>query len=267
MSILRAKKTLGQHFLKSKSILEKIVAAGKVTPEDTALEIGPGEGNLTQKILEKVGKVIAVEKDDRLIPYLREKFTTDLSTGRLSLVHADILNFNPVDYKLKAKSYKLIANLPYYITGKFLRKFLTADQKPSLAVLMLQKEVAERIVARNGKESILSLSVKAFGEPKLVAVVSKRYFSPQPKVDSAILLIDRISNKIPKESEDVFFKLVKVGFSSKRKKLFNNILPLTKDKETLARAFQTCEIEENSRAENLSLETWMCLTQELSSIV
>jgi 16S rRNA (adenine1518-N6/adenine1519-N6)-dimethyltransferase len=169
--------------------------------------------------------------------------------------------------------YKLIANLPYYITGKFLRKFLTAEQKPTLAVLMLQKEVAERIVARDkkpldsarGKESLLSISVKAYGEPKLVASVGKRYFRPQPKVDSAVLLIDQISNKIPEENEEIFFKLVKAGFASKRKKLFKNILPIVKDKQTLFEAFVYCQIGENERAENLNFDQWKRLVSFLKS--
>src|SRR3989344_7683573 len=199
-----AKKSLGQNFLRSKSALGKIVDAADIKKDDTVLEVGPGEGILTRRLLDGAGKVVAVEKDDGLISLLREKFSGDIASGKLILVHSDILDFDPKPNTLNEvpTSYKLVANIPYYITGKFLRKFLSGASQPSRMVLLLQKEVVDRIVARNGKESLLSLSVKAFGHPRVIARVSADAFRPKPKVDSAILLIENISHKLFKNSEE-----------------------------------------------------------------
>ncbi len=189
----RAKKSLGQNFLKSEKALGDIVRAGGLSLGDVVLEIGPGKGALTEKILETGAKVIAVEKDQELIPVLEEKFAEYVTKGSLVLVHEDVLEFNPLSYKLKAGSFKLIGNIPYYITGAIIRKFLESDPQPTSMTLLVQKEVAERIVARDGKESILSISVKAYGTPHYIDKVPKRYFTPEPKVDSAIIHIDNIS--------------------------------------------------------------------------
>ncbi|MBX4211079.1 16S rRNA (adenine(1518)-N(6)/adenine(1519)-N(6))-dimethyltransferase RsmA, partial [Candidatus Parcubacteria bacterium] len=185
---IHAKKSLGQNFLKSRSVVFKMLEAAKVTAEDTVVEIGPGKGILTRALVEKAGRVIAIEKDDRLIEYLQNEFRDAIEKGQLTLIHGDILDLNLESLKLKARSYKLIANIPYYITGQFLRKFLEAKLQPTVAVVMLQKEVTDRIIARDGKESILSMSVKAYGRPSKVAKVPAKFFSPPPNVDSAILL-------------------------------------------------------------------------------
>src|SRR3989344_4924937 len=190
---IKAKKSLGQNFLKSKKALSDMLAAGEVGENDIVLEAGPGKGALTEELLKKAGKVIAVEKDDALVEFLRDKFSSEIASGKLQLIHNDILEFDPSSYNLKPKTYKLIANIPYYITGQFLRKFLSGDTQPSKMVILLQKEVVKRIMANDGKESILSISVKAYGRPKNIGKVSKENFSPRPKVDSALLPIDNIS--------------------------------------------------------------------------
>ena len=261
---IKAKKSLGQNFLKSKKALSDMLAAGEVGENDIVLEAGPGKGALTEELLKKAGKVIAVEKDDALVEFLRDKFSSEIASGKLQLIHNDILEFDPSSYNLKPKTYKLIANIPYYITGQFLRKFLSGDTQPSKMVILLQKEVVKRIMANDGKESILSISVKAYGRPKNIGKVSKENFSPRPKVDSAILLIDNISRDFFKEiDEKRFFEIVKAGFAHKRKLLAGNIRHLAKNGEQIEKIFESCGIPPKARAEDLKLEQWKCLSSML----
>jgi len=266
-----AKKSLGQNFLHDKHALRQIVDSACLLREDVVLEVGPGDGALTELLLERAGKVIVVEKDARLIPVLREKFARDIAAGKLELIRGDILTSKLPNLR----TYKLVANIPYYITGAFLKKFLQNDNQPSSMTLLLQKEVAERIVARSGKESILSISVKCYGKPRIVGIVKAESFSPKPKVDSAILVIDEISKEFfghhhpiiksppllrrsaPSFSrgevvEEQFFSLVKKGFAHPRKLLSSNL-------NLSASILKKCGIAENARAENLSLEQWGCL--------
>ncbi|MDD4989471.1 MAG: 16S rRNA (adenine(1518)-N(6)/adenine(1519)-N(6))-dimethyltransferase RsmA [Candidatus Pacebacteria bacterium] len=261
----QAKKSLGQNFLNSKPALEKIVASAYLSSADTVLEVGPGKGALTELLLAKAGKVIAVEKDDRLIPFLKEKFKQEISFGDFLLVHGDILEFNPASQNLSQNSYKLVANIPYYITGIFIRKFLSEVAQPSTMVLMLQKEVAERIVARDGKESILSMSVKAYGTPKIIGIVKAGSFTPSPAVDSAILAIESISKDFFKGfSEDTFFELLKAGFSSKRKQMLGNLKKIEKiPTGFLPELFQKVGIELNARAEDITLLQWKKLLEAM----
>ncbi len=259
--IYKAKKSLGQNFLKSELALYKIIEAGEIKPDDVILEIGPGKGALTEKLLEQAKLVIAVEKDRELFVMLQEKFRKQIELGSFILVHGDILKFQVESYKVK--SYKVIANIPYNITGAILKKFLTEKNQPERMVLLVQNEVAQRIVAHDGKESILSISVKAYGEPRLIMKVGARYFSPAPKVDSAIISIKNISREFfhpdasatPQEGnlEERFWQIVKVGFAHKRKKLSSNLKNLlqTAQKESLG----------NKRAEDLSLSDWKTLIQ------
>lgn len=238
--------------MKSEKIAQEIVEAGEVGPEDIVLEVGPGKGILTEELLKKAKKVIAVEKDEQLAELLRTKFATEIKSGKLEIISDDILKFNTSGYSLVASGYKVIANIPYYITSHLLRTFLESDNQPSLMVLMVQKEVAERIVAKDSKESLLSISVKAYGRPEIIRYVPAGYFSPAPKVDSAVLKISNISKNFFQDiTEKKFFETVKKGFSQKRKMLINN---LKADKEV----FKACNIEEKARAENVSLEQWKC---------
>lgn len=248
--MITAKKSLGQNFLKNKTIISEIVKAAEITTRDTVLEIGPGEGVLTEALLATGATVIAVEKDDRLIDLLNEKFSNYRAGGKFTLIHQDILDFYPQENELKAGEYKIIANIPYYITGQILRQFLESNYQPKAMVLMVQKEVAERIVTRKSKESILSISVKAYGEPKYIRTVSRGNFNPAPNVDSAVLLISHISKQYFSDiSENRFFDIMKKGFGQKRKMLKGN---LGINEEIL----QQCDISPKARAEELNLEQW-----------
>jgi len=279
---MKPKKSLGQNFLKSELALKKIIEAGEIKPNDIILEIGPGKGALTEKLLEKSNHVIAVEKDSNLVLSLKEKFVEQIKSGSLVLVHDDILDFDILKIaRQDLVIFKIIANIPYNITGAILKKFLTEKNQPEIMVLMVQHEVATRILARDGKESILSISVKAYGEPKMILRVDKRYFSPAPKVNSAIISIKKISRKnfnspleeyplgggglnlstpsrkraTPQEGnfEARFWEIVKAGFAHKRKKLSSNL------KDVCQRRSLT-ELG-NKRAEDLSLADWIELAR------
>jgi len=228
------------------------------------LEIGPGKGVLTRELLGGAKKIFAVEKDGRMIALLQEKFAKEIKEKKLILIQSDILDFDPEKYKLKTENYTVVANIPYYITGEILRKFLSGDNQPAKMVLMLQKEVAERIVARDGKESILSLSVKAYGTPRIIKKVPARYFTPAPKVDSAVLAIENISKKcFTTQSEEArFFEVIKTGFAHKRKLLIRNLEVLL-SKKMVTQVFEECGIEKNARAERLSLKDWLCILSYL----
>ena len=255
---MKAKKSLGQHFLTSTRALDTIIHAGNLSEEDTVLEIGPGKGVLTERLLERAGRVVAVEKDDELFELLSKKFEGEVELGKLELIHGDILTFEP-----KFDRYKLVANIPYNITGAILEKFLSCDNQPESMVLLVQKEVAERIVARDDKESILSISVKIYGEPKYVEKVLAGSFSPAPRVDSAIILISNISKeRLSGVEEGKFFRFLRAGFSSKRKKLSSNLSKIA-PKERVLEVFKELGLEENLRAEDLKVERWVEIVSKL----
>jgi 16S rRNA (adenine1518-N6/adenine1519-N6)-dimethyltransferase len=244
---MQTKKSLGQHFLRSLSYLNAIADAADVKAGDTVLEIGPGEGTLTAVLLARGAHVLAIEKDSRLIPVLKEKF----AGKNIEVIEGDALELEIGD--LNIKNFKVVGNIPYYITGALLKKFLAGDAQPSTLVFLIQKEVAERI-ARSKKESILSLSVKVYGEPTYIKTVPRGAFAPAPNVDSAILRVADISRKnfINKKHEERFFELVKTGFAQKRKLLKSNLKPLLGERaETLGTA----------RAEDVSLVQWLELSK------
>jgi len=268
----KSKKRLGQNFLKSSAIARDLVHAAEINARDTVVEVGPGKGNITKLLLERAKKVIAVEKDKELIEYLQEKFSAEIKNKKLILIHEDILKFNPKSYKLIPNSYKLVGNIPYYLTARLFRTFLECEIQPKTIAFIIQKEVAKRIVARDGKESILSISVKAYGIPRYIKTIKARYFSPQPKVDSAILVIENISKKYFKNiQEDKFFELIKIGFSSKRKKLVTNfknprINPRVNPRDyprVFTEVFEDAGISPDARAEDLSLDDWRGLIKKL----
>lgn len=230
-----------------------------VGADDIIVEIGPGQGVLTEVLLVFAAKVIAIEKDPDLVVFLKEKFSYAIENGRLDLIEGDVLDFDPELLSFYEMHYKVVANIPYYITGLIIKKFLTASHQPECMVLLVQKEVATRIVARDGKESILSLSVKAYGTPKLVMTVPARDFAPAPKVDSAILSITNISHdRLDPEQEARFFRIIKKGFSQKRKQLAGTVPPLI-PKESLIAFFREQKIPVTARPEELSLEDWIRL--------
>ena len=260
---MKTKKSLGQHFLTSKRTIADIIRAADVKPGDTIIEIGPGKGVLTRALLEAGSMVVAIERDPELVEYLQKEFEKEITRERLKLVRDDVRSFEPKTYRLGPGTYKLVANIPYYITGEILRSFLSSDVQPERMVLLVQKEVVDRVTARDDKESILSMSVKAYGTPRKVGNVPARYFNPRPKVDSAILSIKHISqNFFNTINEEIFFKIIHAGFRHKRKLLIGNLVEVC-SKETLKTAFAECGISEKTRAENLSLSNWKCLIQNI----
>lgn len=250
---------LGQHFLNNPVVARTLVEAAGIAPGDTVVEIGPGTGALTGELLKTEANVLAIEKDESLVAVLHKKFESEIQTKQLTIVADDVRNFDPTSHQLQATGYVLAANIPYYITGEIIRQFLTASAQPKTIALLIQKEVAERIVARDGKESILSLSVKAYGVPKVVRKVSAGNFTPPPSVDSAILAITYISRDFFQDlGEEKFFSVVRAGFSSKRKVLrsnLNRIFP----RESVEKAFLERSLKDTVRAEDLSLNDWRVL--------
>lgn len=247
---------LGQHFLKNFAYAAKLAHAAGITPGDTVLEIGSGKGVLTKALLAQGCRVVAIEKDEMLVNVLREKFSDAVKSGTLEVIAEDVRDFIP-----REGDYIVAANIPYYITGEIIRKFLTAQHQPRTIALLVQKEVAQRIVSK--KESILSLSVKAYGTPKIVARVNRKHFSPSPSVDSAILVIENISKRFFGDIlEEQFFKVVRAGFASKRKMLAGNLSRMF-DKEKVAAAFATCGIPDTARAEEVALTKWKSLSAVL----
>jgi 16S rRNA (adenine1518-N6/adenine1519-N6)-dimethyltransferase len=260
---IQAKKSLGQNFLKNDGVLQKIADAGELSTSDIVLEVGPGEGALTEKLLEKGCKIIAVEKDHRLISILQGKFAKEISAENFKIFEGDILEDDTEKWGIENGKFKIVANIPYYITGQFFRKFLSGKIKPTKMVILVQKEIAERIVARDGKESLLSISVKAYGEPKIVTKVSKGSFIPAPKVDSAVILIENISRKnfIEEKNEEIFFEILKAGFAHKRKVLISNLKEyFDKKGVSTSEVFANLNLSKKIRAEDLKLEDWKKLS-------
>lgn len=258
---------LGQHFLTGSWAAAKLVDAAQISSDDTVLEIGPGHGSLTKVLLKTGANIVAIEKDGALAQELYATFAAEISEGRLTVVEGDVRDFDPQRHGLTAGNYILAANIPYYITGEILRQFLSMTAQPKRLAILIQKEVAQRIIAREGKESILSISVKAYGSPKIVARVSRGNFSPPPSVDSAILLVENISKTFfDGLDEGVFFSVVRAGFSSKRKKLVSNLGNVFGT--TVARAATAhCDLPENTRAEDVSTPVWRLLALHIAGHV
>ncbi len=260
------KKSLGQHFLHNPHYLGMLADAADIQKRDAVVEIGPGEGALTKVLLERGAHVVAVEKDTRLIPLLSEKFAQEIKNEQLEVIEEDALRLNTASHlkkhagkSSKKDTYKVVGNIPYYITGALLRKYLTDTKQPATLVFLIQKEVAERI-ARSTKESLLSLSIKAYGTPTYIKTVPRGAFNPPPAVDSAILLVSNISRKNfkNKKHEERFFTLLHAGFAQKRKLLKRNIEKvLGSDTE---KVLQDAGIPLNARAEDVSLAQWLALT-------
>lgn len=257
-----AKKSLGQNFLMHPQTAERIVVASGVGESSTVLEVGPGTGMLTRALLARVHKVIAVEADHTLLAELGETFAEEIGTGRLELVSGDIRSF---DTATIPGEYSVVANIPYYITGEIIRQFLTSTHKPASMTLLVQKEVAVRI-ARDSKESLLSLSVKAFGTPKYCFTVPRGAFRPAPNVDSAVLSIESIQKDAfsSPEDEKVFFEMLRAGFSQKRKRLAKNLEQLYPS-ESIVRAFRALNLSPNVRSEDIGEDTWRLLVHHLRS--
>jgi 16S rRNA (adenine1518-N6/adenine1519-N6)-dimethyltransferase len=259
------KKSLGQNFLNSEYVPQQMCDAAKLTGGEVVLEIGPGTGALTAEILKRGAKVIALEADPRAITELEQRFVSEIHSGQFTLHHGDARTLNPSTLGLSGGDYQVIANIPYYLTGLLFRSLLTSDQPPQNLVFLIQKEVAERI-ARAKKESLLSLSVKAYGQPRYITTIKRHHFTPPPKVDSAILAVYDISKtNFSQLSEDLFFNLLHLGFGQKRKQLLGN-LTAHYSRPQLEEVFQDLQLPTTIRAEDLSLNEWLTLTEAITSL-
>ena len=252
---------LGQHFLTARWAAVSLARAAHIEEKEAVLEVGPGKGALTRELLATQGTVYAIEKDEALVEKLHVTFASEIQTQRLHVITADIRGFDPATIGLEDKKYVVAANIPYYITGEIIRHFLTAAVQPRAMAILIQKEVAQRITSSKG--SILSISVKAYGTPRIVEKVSRKCFSPAPSVDSAILTIENISRDFFSEmSEEHFFDVVRAGFASKRKFLVNN-LGVRFGKEEALQALLACGMNEKIRAEEVDLGKWKSLALRL----
>jgi len=255
--LLRANKALGQHLLVSRSALRLVVDAAELTPDDAALEVGAGHGALTIELARRARRVVAVELDRAILPVLRE---TTAPYPSVEIVERNLLDVEPEDL-FGSEPYKLVANLPYYITAATLRHFLEARNPPRLLVVMVQREVAERMTASAGEMSLLSLSVQFYGAPRIVAQVPASAFYPPPKVDSAIVRIDLHPTPLSTEERDWFFTLARAGFAEKRKQIHNSLARhLDSDPARIQSWLDAAGIDPVRRAQTLSLEDWLGLT-------
>lgn len=273
-------KRLGQNFLVNKNALRKIMREARPLSEYTVLEIGPGFGTITQALAQKAEKVIAVEKDPKMCEILKENVRL-WECKNVEIVQGDILQFlnsklktKNLKLQLKTQSYKLVANLPFYLTAPVIRKFLESPWPPKEMLLIVQKEVAQRICARPNfapqnlsgqaktqKMNLLAISVQFYSQPKIIDYISRKSFWPQPKVDSALIKLEVKSSKLKVDRES-FFKLVRAGFSQPRKKLVNNLSQnLVVEKKTALAWLKNAKIRENVRAENLKVEDWILLAK------
>ena len=263
---IRAKKGLGQHFLIEEESLGFITAAAELGPADIVMEIGPGLGVLTRELVRQAGWVFAIELDDKLAAILKE---TLAAFNNMTVVNRDVLDITPSDLLTEQKvsfpgaitnpyRYKVVANLPYYITSPVLRHFLEARIKPKIMVVMVQKEVAEVIVAKPGQMSMLSISVQYYGEPSIISYVPARSFYPVPEVDSAILRVKPYPRPpLAVADERSFFELVRAGFRAARKQLVNSLAQgLGCSKIEALSLLEKTNIEPRRRAETLTLDEW-----------
>jgi len=269
---------LGQNFLKNNDIVKKIVAAADLKSDDLVLEIGPGKGILTEELAKVAGKVVAVELDRNLVPLLKTRFKNQKNVEIIEgdILKTDISSLLGHQMSKSEKNYKIVANLPYYITSPIIRLFLESELPPTEMILMVQKEVAERIVAKPGQMSILAVSVQYYANAEILFEVGKENFEPVPEVDSCVIkIIPRLKTSpgasrhplLKKgEGEDgkKFFQIVKAGFSAKRKTLVNNLSnSLHLDKTLVEKKLKTAGLKPTVRAQELSIEDWKNLVKLL----
>jgi 16S rRNA (adenine1518-N6/adenine1519-N6)-dimethyltransferase len=265
---LKARKGLGQHFLIDREVLGLITSAAELTPADLIVEVGPGLGILTRELASRAGWVIAIELDDKLAALLKQ---TLASLDNVAIINDDVLRIEPDDLVKGQKagfphginSYKVVANLPYYITSPVLRHFLEASNKPEIMIVMVQKEVAEAIAAKPGEMSLLSVSVQFYGKPRIISYVPAQCFYPAPEVDSAILRIDLYSQPaVAVTDERGFFEFIRAGFTAPRKQMVNSLAQgLGLAKAEVLSLLERVDIASQRRAETLTLEEWAWLWQ------
>ncbi len=267
---LRPSKGLGQNFLVDQAALEKIVAAAELTPDDAVLEVGAGLGALTKRLARNAGHVVAVELDQRLIPVLRSVLT---DFDNVTLIQGDILTLDPaalvsaasIQRLASSTQYKVVANLPYYITSAVLRHLLEASLKPQRMVITVQREVAERIVAKPGQMSLLALSVQFYGRPRLLFRIKPGSFYPSPEVESAVVQVDlHAAPPVPVEDTAAFFRVVRAGFAQRRKQLRNVLAAgLRQSPDEVAAKLWEVGVDPRRRAQALSLEEWVKVARVL----
>jgi len=265
MKKFKHKKSLGQNFLTNNDVVSRIVDVSAIEGS-VVFEIGPGEGVLTEALASTAQKVIAVELDDRLVPVLRDKFS---DVDNVEIIHGDILHMNVeelIEQCAQGGEYKVVANIPYYITAPIIRLFLELSLQPREIVLMVQKEVAERLTAKPGEMSILAVSAQYYADVAYLFTVPKEDFNPVPKVDSAIIQLKIKNEELKIGDTKDFFRVVKVGFSAKRKTLANNLANgLQKDKQVVESVLITQGFEKSVRAQELSVDAWRILTKKFIS--
>jgi len=258
---LYANHSLGQNFLVTESVFDKILGAADLKPDDTVIEVGPGTGFLTEKLIGKVKKVIAVEYDAGMVRLLKERFR---DVPNLEIVHSDILKFWIQDSGVRNQQYKVVANIPYYITSPLIKLFLQSDCRPTQMVILVQKEVADKVcgLSDNG---VLTLETQLFGKPKIIDTVPPGCFWPPPKVESAILQIKVYPKpKVPEKDTEDFIRLIKFGFNQRRKKLANSLeAGLRIDIDLIRDLLVKAKIDLSWRAENLEIGDWQRLLKEL----
>jgi len=269
-SILReqgifAKKKWGQHFLVNSTFLPRIIKAAELKPEDSILEVGTGLGVLTLALARQVSRVLTVEKDARLEKWLDRIFQ---AYPNVKIQSGDILKL-PFSHivQVLGKKYKVVANLPYYLTSHFLKVFLESSLRPTLLVVMVQKEVAERINARPPRMNLLALCCQFYGKPSLVEKVSRRFFWPRPRVDSAIVKIITRQPPLRGKRAENFWRLVRSAFSTRRKQLFNALKNAKLETMQIRKLLLSSKIEGTRRPESLSLEEWLNLYEEYEKII
>lgn len=256
------KKSLGQNFLTSDIVPQWLCEASELQAGEQVFEIGPGTGALTKELLAREAVVTAVEADERALAILKELFEAEIKSGQLTLHHGDIRVITPFHLGFKNHDFKVVANIPYYLSGFLFRILLENAIQPKNLTFLIQKELAWRI-ARDSKESILSLSIKAFGEPKYIKTVSRGHFNPSPKVDSAILSVYNINrNHFSNFPPDHLFTLLHLGLGHKRKQLISN-LSMSYDRTLLLTIFAELQLRPDSRGEDLSLPEWLVLAEKL----
>jgi len=272
---LRPDKALGQNFLVDSTALQRIASAANLTADDVVLEIGAGTGALTQHLAREAGHVVALEMDARLMPVLESELS---GISNVTLIQGDVLDLNPGDLIDQASpdtgsshaNYKVVGNLPYYITSAILRHLLERDRRPNLMVFTVQYEVARRIVAKPGDLSVLAVSVQFYGEPQLLFRISAGSFYPTPDVDSAVVRIDvHSAPPLPDDEIGTFFQVVRAGFSQRRKQLHNALsagLPGQLSKDEVAERLDQAGVDHRRRAQTLSVEEWIGVTSALRSV-
>lgn len=257
---LEPKKSLGQNFLFDPAILDRIADSAEIAPHDPVLEVGPGLGSLTRVLAQRTDRVVAVELDNRFIPILRYELAY---FPHIELIHGDILEQRMSH--LFDQPYKVIANVPYYITGAILRHLLSAEIKPTSLTLTVQKEVAERMTAEPNNMSLMAVSVQFYGTARIVGNIGAGAFWPRPKVASSIVHVE-VEPKSADVDEKTFFRVAKAGFSQKRKQLKNNLKQLGLQKGEVVALLESAEIDPRRRAETLSIDEWVALTDAFSAL-